>query len=215
MTRCPELLTGKNSVCPWMIPSITASIWFNWFPLAVIYRYDDIIHIDCPIIKFLLLIYTRLSTRLMAIKDRFSINVLENADNEVLLLKRGTATELGPGRWGFPAGHIETGESPMQCSLRELEIGTDHTLELIGQIGPVNDTFYGGRYEIYLYHYRWQAGRVLLNHEHTAYAWVGREQYKNYAVMDGIDEDLLYFNVWPREYLNADKLPTERKPSGR
>lgn len=153
----------------------------------------------------------------MTIKNRFSINVVVNTSNEVLLLKRGMATELGPGRWGFPAGHIETGESPMECSIRELqeEIGTDHTVELIGQIGPVNDTFYGGQYEIFLYHYRWQTGRVLLNHEHTDYAWVGKEQYQNYAVMDGIDEDLLYFNVWPREYLNADKIPAIDNPSGR
>lgn len=150
----------------------------------------------------------------MKIKNRFSINVVENACNEILLLKRSTATELGPGRWGFPAGHIEKDESPMECSTRELqeEVGTDHTVELLGQIGPVNDTLYGGHYEIFLYHYRWLTGRVVLNHEHTEYAWVGKERYKNYAVMDGIDEDLWYFNVWPRDFLNADKLPPARDP---
>lgn len=145
----------------------------------------------------------------MAIKNRFSINVIENNQNEILLLKRATETTLGPGLWGFPAGHIEEDESPADCAIRELreEIGTHHTVELINQIGPVNDTFYGGVYRIYLYHYLWLEGEILLNQEHTDYAWVSKEEYGNYDVMDGIDEDLLYFNIWPKKYLNQDKLP--------
>lgn len=145
----------------------------------------------------------------MNIKERFTINVLENDKNEVLLLKRGLTTKLGPGLWGFPAGHIEKGESPEDCSIRELkeEIGNNHTIELVNQFGPVRDTFYGGVYQIYLYHYRWLDGEVQLNHEHTDYVWIGKEQFKNHDVMDGIDEDLLYLKIWPREYLNENKLP--------
>jgi hypothetical protein len=46
-----------------------------------------------------------------------------------------------------------------------------------------------------------------LNEEHTEYAWVSREHYHHYHVMDGIDEDIDYFKIWPRSYLNPDKLP--------
>jgi len=145
----------------------------------------------------------------MAIQDRFSINVLENPQQEILLLKRGQATPLGPGLWGFPAGHIDAGETPEACAQRELEeeIGNQHRVELIQTLGPIRDTCYGGIYQIYLYHYRWLGGDIQLNHEHTAYAWVGRHDYKNYAVMDGIDEDLLYLGIWPRTCLNENKLP--------
>ena len=145
----------------------------------------------------------------MTIEARFSINILENDQNEILLLKRRRQAKLGPGLWGFPAGHIEEGETPEECALRELgeEIGDDFHIETINHLGPLRDTFYGGVYQVYLFHHHWLDGRITLNHEHTDYAWVGREDFKNYAVMDGIDEDLLYLNIWPREYLNEDKLP--------
>ena len=143
------------------------------------------------------------------VKARFSINVVENEGNEILLLKRGHDTRLGPGKWGFPAGHMENDETPDACSIRELreEIGADHTLELLRRIGPVADSFYGGIYEIHLYHYRWLGGNIILNHEHTEYAWVAKEVFRDYDVMDGIDEDIHYFGIWPRNYLNPDKLP--------
>lgn len=146
----------------------------------------------------------------MEIKDRFSINILVNYGNEILLLKRGTATTLGPGLWGFSAGHIESGESPEECSIRELreEIGHNHDIKLANKIGPIRDTFYGGAYLIYLFHYLWNGGEIQLNHEHTDFAWVSGDNFKNYDVMDGIDEDLLYLNIWPRKYLNESKLPS-------
>jgi 8-oxo-dGTP pyrophosphatase MutT (NUDIX family) len=139
---------------------------------------------------------------------RFAIDILENDRNEILLLKRSTDATLGPGLWGFPAGHIEAGETPPQCAARELEeeIGPQR-VTLVSQVGPVRDNFYGGVYEIFLFHFRWHVGAIRLNHEHTAYAWVDRDAYRNYSVMDGIDEDLAYFSIWPRAALNPDKLP--------
>lgn len=41
---------------------------------------------------------------------RFSINLIVNNKNELLLLKRSDKLGLGPGKWGFPAGHIQTSE---------------------------------------------------------------------------------------------------------
>jgi len=146
----------------------------------------------------------------MTIKARFSINVLENDKNEILILKRNHAKKLGSGLWGFPAGHIENNETPDSCSIRELEeeIGNEHTIELINQIGPIRDTFYGGIYQIYLFHYRWHNGVIQLNHEHTDYIWVCKEKFIRYRVMDGIDEDLFYLKIWPIKYLNQHKLPS-------
>jgi len=140
--------------------------------------------------------------------DRFAINIIENTRNEILLLKRHTKKLIGPGKWGLPAGHIKPGESPQQCSTRELgeELGPDCSLTLIKSIGPVRDILYGAKYEIHLFHYRWNGGTLRLNHEHTDHAWVAREAYRNYDVVDGIDEDILYLDIWPRTYLNQEKL---------
>lgn len=145
-------------------------------------------------------------------KARFSINILENEHNQLLFLKRGHHTTFGPGMWGFSSGHIEKGETPEACSRRELteEIGAQINVHLLRHIGPVRDSFYGGIYEIYLYHYHWQGGKIHLNHEHTDFAWVSKEEFRDYAVMDGIDEDIQYFGIWPRSYLNPEKLPPGR-----
>ena len=146
---------------------------------------------------------------LPAVQDHFSVNVIENDNSELLLLKRSSDSKFAPGQWGFPAGHIEAGESPAECAVRELkeEIGTVFEVKNLSEVGPVRDSYYGGIYEIYLYHLHWLRGEITLNHEHTAYAWVGRKQYKDFSVMDGIDEDIRYFNIWPRTYLNAERLP--------
>ncbi|MGH8647429.1 MAG: NUDIX hydrolase [Gammaproteobacteria bacterium] len=140
---------------------------------------------------------------------RLSINVVENLAREILLLRRSPQAHLGAGLWGFPAGRLAPRETPSQCALRELaeEIGAEHCIESISALGPIRDTFYGGIFDVYLFHHRWLKGRIVLNHEHTQYAWVGREIYKRYSVMDGIDEDLAYLSVWPCKFLNQDKLP--------
>ncbi|MBI2993277.1 MAG: NUDIX hydrolase [Gammaproteobacteria bacterium] len=142
-------------------------------------------------------------------KARFSINVIEDADNRLLLLHRYTKTTWGPGKWGFPSGHIEARESPEECSLRELheELGSEPKVELVKPFGPVRDTFYGGLYEIHLFHYRYLGGEIRLNDEHTDFNWVAKVDFKKYDSMNGIDEDILYLNIWPREFLREEKLP--------
>ena len=143
------------------------------------------------------------------VSGRFSVNVVENRHSEILLLKRSAASKYGPGLWGFPAGHIEDSESPEECASRELfeEIGSDISAKLIRQLAPVRDEIPGKIYEFYLFHLRWLAGKVKLNHEHTAYAWVNRHDYINYPAMRGVDLDLFYLEIWPREYLNQENLP--------
>ena len=143
------------------------------------------------------------------IKASFSINVLENTENEILLLKRQPNAELGPGLWGFSAGHIKIKETPEECAWRELheEIGANIDVKLIKQFGPVRDSFYGGVYQVYLFHFHWIDGNIILNPEHNDYAWVGSNYYKIYEVMDGMDEDLYYLDIWPKKFLNQNKLP--------
>ena len=149
-----------------------------------------------------------MSAGLPAPEARFALNVIENAAGELLLLKRSDAARLGPGLWGFPAGHIEAGETPADCADRERneEIGAEHRISLRRALPGMRDSLYGGRYEIFLFHLDWHGGRVVLNHEHSAYAWVGRDNYRGYDVMDGIDEDIFLLGIWPRDYLNTARL---------
>jgi 8-oxo-dGTP diphosphatase len=115
----------------------------------------------------------------------------------------------GPGLWGFPAGHIEPGETPEEASRRENreELGDEFIAELVKRHAPVRDTFYGGRYEVHLFHYRYLKGDIRLNEEHTEFAWVAAPDLGGYEVMDGIEEDIFYLDIWPRRFLRAEKLP--------
>lgn len=144
---------------------------------------------------------------------RYAINVVENAGNEILLLKRQPEAALGAGLWGFPAGHIENGETPEACALRELaeELGPEFSIQTLNKLSPLRNSLHGGNDEIHLFHQRWLEGKVVLNREHTAYAWVGKEEFRNYDVLDGVDEDLLYLGIWPRQYLNPKKIPSRRR----
>jgi 8-oxo-dGTP pyrophosphatase MutT (NUDIX family) len=132
-----------------------------------------------------------------------------NARDEILLLRRARSDTFAPGRWGLPGGHTATGETSEQTVRREMreELGGEVSLRPIRSHGPVRDTLYGGIYEIHLFLYGYDGGLIRLDPEHEEYAWVSRENYRSYAVVDGVDEDLRYLDVWPVAFLNAGKLP--------
>ena len=140
---------------------------------------------------------------------RYALNLLVDGASRLLLLRRAPAARLGPDQWGLPAGKIEAGESAPAAALREMqeEIGLGHGVELQRYLGPIRDTYYGGQFEIHLFHRRWRHGRVVLNDEHTEYAWVSRESFRDYVVMDGIDEDIALLDLWPQRFLNAARVP--------
>ena len=139
----------------------------------------------------------------------YAINLIEDADSRLLLLKRAAHLELGPGLWGFCAGKLEPGEDAAACSLREIteEIGDARQLRLLRALPPRGDSFYGGTMTLHLFHYRWLGGEISLNGEHSDWAWVRAGQYRHFAVMDGMDEDIALLGIWPQHYLDPDRLP--------
>jgi 8-oxo-dGTP pyrophosphatase MutT (NUDIX family) len=140
---------------------------------------------------------------------RFALNLMMDRGDRLLLLRRSDNATLGPGTWGLPAGKIEENETPNEAALREMEeeIGFGHQITLQRYLGPIRDTYYGGQYELHLFHYSWLKGIVKLNEEHTAFAWVSKEEIKNYDVMHGIEEDIALLSLWPAKYLNPKRIP--------
>ena len=142
-------------------------------------------------------------------RARFSICLLEDAEGRLLFLKRAPNRVIGPDQWGFPAGHIEEGETPEECARRELreEIGLQHQLAERSRLGPRRDSLFGGIYEVHLFHYRWLNGTVEINHEHTDHRWIAAADYRGLAVMRGVDEDIRLLDIWPLERLHLELVP--------
>ena len=140
---------------------------------------------------------------------RFSICLVEDELGRLLFLKRAPDRVIGPDLWGFPAGHIEAGETPEGCARRELreEIGLRHELAELARLGPRRDSLFGGIYEVHLFHYRWLGGEVEINHEHTAHRWIAAADYRGLPVMRGVDEDIRLLEVWPLERLHLELVP--------
>ncbi len=145
------------------------------------------------------------------VQARFSICLLEDTLGRLLFVKRAPDDSIGADKWGFPAGHIEDGESPMECAMREMneEIGPQHELIKVNYLGPVKDTFYGGKFEIHLFHFLWSSGVIELNDEHTSFAWVATQEFKNLDVMLGVEEDIVLLGIWPADLFDPLRLPPQ------
>jgi 8-oxo-dGTP diphosphatase len=100
-------------------------------------------------------------------------------EGKILLAQRGTGDRLA-GKWEFPGGKIEDGETPEECLSREI-------LEELGIVVQVEDFLCSGCFdydhasvEIFAYRCRWISGQLRKN-AHQALQWVLAEDF------DGID----------------------------
>lgn len=85
------------------------------------------------------------------------------ANGRVLLMRRREGVSHG-GTWAFPAGHLEVGESPLQCAIRESIEEAGHEpagdLTLLRQDGDIT-----------LYLCRGDKFTPALNDEHDGFVW--------------------------------------------
>lgn len=104
-------------------------------------------------------------------------------DNKVLILKRSMELESNGGKWGFPGGGIDVGETALEAIIRECE-------EEIG-VRPINliKLSQNGRIT-------WFRGMlpcdpaecVVLNWEHDDWALVGVDEVFEYDMISGMNE---------------------------
>ena len=84
---------------------------------------------------------------------RVGVGVIVIKDERVLLIKRKGVH--GQGTWSTPGGHLEYGESPEQCAVRETKEETGVDITGVRALGYTNDVFEAsGRHYITL----WMAG---------------------------------------------------------
>ncbi len=68
------------------------------------------------------------------------VAVLIEQNGRLLMLRR-SGVELGAGAWGVPGGHLDFGETPEQCAIREAHEETGVTVDGIRFVGITNDVF--------------------------------------------------------------------------
>jgi 8-oxo-dGTP diphosphatase len=101
-------------------------------------------------------------------------------EGKLLLLKRNKA----PFTFAPPGGHLFIEEDPLEGLAREVDEETGLAIRVIG----VAHTWFGSVAENHPhllcinYLAEWQAGNVKLNHEHTEFLWVTREEIATGAV---------------------------------
>lgn len=89
--------------------------------------------------------------------------IVHGADGRVLIGRRRAAH--GQGLWGFPGGHLETGERPEDCARREAmeEVGIEISNPRL--VGVTNDIFDSGKHYITLFMACEHAGGIVTNCE--------------------------------------------------
>jgi 8-oxo-dGTP diphosphatase len=76
-----------------------------------------------------------------------SCGILQHGE-KILALRRKEGTELG-GKWEFPGGKIEPGESPEACLIRELKEELDTEVTIGEPLDPVHHTYPHRRIVLY------------------------------------------------------------------
>ena len=63
--------------------------------------------------------------------------LIDRKHNKIFLQKRSLTRKLFPGEWEIPGGHLEDGETELQCIKRELKEETN--LDLLAVYGKVHE----------------------------------------------------------------------------
>lgn len=104
--------------------------------------------------------------------------IFEDSDKNILIAQRGKKDEIY-GKWEFPGGKMEPGETEQECLQRELceELGIQ------AKVGPYFcSSFFeykGTPAEMRAYYVRDFSGSFIL-HEHLQIKWVQKSELLNY-----------------------------------
>ncbi|MCK5081101.1 MAG: NUDIX domain-containing protein [Candidatus Moranbacteria bacterium] len=111
-------------------------------------------------------------------------------DGKVLILREdeGSDTGTNPGKYDFPGGKLELGETPEECLIREVREETGLEVEIgkpfyVDQWQPVVQ---GEQWQIVgIYYECWLKGgdEVKFSHEHDSFKWIDIGDYENHNLM--------------------------------
>lgn len=128
----------------------------------------------------------------------FSLKVVVlDDDGRILLLRRSLSSKGNPGKWEFPGGKIEAGESLDEGLHREVFEETGLNISLDHTIGAAESDLPERKVAYLIMEGRVGPGEVRLSEEHDDYKWVTLPQLRT---MDMAEQ----FKSFAEEYAGTD-----------
>ena len=103
--------------------------------------------------------------------------VLEH-DGKIIIAQRKSGDPLA-GKWEFPGGKIEAGETPEQCLARELKEEFDIDVSIGDFLGSNIHHYDHISIELMAYRATWVSGEIIMN-DHNAYRWITVDQLDDF-----------------------------------
>lgn len=99
-------------------------------------------------------------------------------ENKILIAQRAPGENLA-GKWEFPGGKIESGESPQECLKREIREEFDVDIEVLDYFGESIYDYSSGTIKLIAFWCQWKAGDFILK-VHSQIAWCNPKELDQY-----------------------------------
>ncbi|MGC7871448.1 8-oxo-dGTP diphosphatase MutT [Desulfosporosinus sp. SYSU MS00001] len=100
------------------------------------------------------------------------------SDKNILIAQRALGENL-EGKWEFPGGKIEPGETPQDCLKREIREEFEVEIKVLDFFGESIYDYPQGTIKLLAFRCQWLSGIFTLN-VHSQIAWVRYDELDNY-----------------------------------
>jgi 8-oxo-dGTP diphosphatase len=99
-------------------------------------------------------------------------------DNKVLIAQRAPGQKMS-GKWEFPGGKTEEGETLEECLKREIFEELDIQIEVLGKFGENIFKYDMGTIKLIAFNCQWVSGEIELS-VHSQIKWVSGAEFDQY-----------------------------------
>ncbi|HEY8910638.1 MAG TPA: (deoxy)nucleoside triphosphate pyrophosphohydrolase [Desulfosporosinus sp.] len=99
-------------------------------------------------------------------------------DNKVLIAQRAPGENMA-GKWEFPGGKIEPGETPKECLKREIREELNVDIKVLDFFGESIYAYHSGTIKLLAFRCEWVSGDFTLN-VHSHIVWANRLELDGY-----------------------------------